>query len=112
MTPRMTAYSAIVWASSPQRDRSQLKKAIPGDRRAAPRAECLVLGIPSIRRECEATPDAAPPPGPGAPLGAAGICPGGAPADGDLLLPLVLERASRRSVRPLDAGRAHSSVRS
>jgi hypothetical protein len=51
MTPRMMAYSAIVWASSPQRERSQLKKAISAHRREDGRAECLDLGIPSIRPE-------------------------------------------------------------
>src|SRR5207244_8947432 len=47
MTPRMMAYSAIVWASSPQRERIQLKRAISPNRRAPRPAECLVLGIPA-----------------------------------------------------------------
>src|SRR5438067_6231684 len=111
MTPRMMAYSAIVWASSPQRDRIQLKKAISRNRRQNRGAECLVLGIPAIRRECEANAHAAPAPGPGAPPGPAGVRASRDAPERDLLLSLVLQSPLRRSVRPLDARGAYAAVR-
>src|SRR6266536_1453679 len=112
ITPRMTAYSAIVWASMRlhrlRMPRIRLCNAISGKSAPYSAARMPHLGDPPQLRSYGR---AAATRGFGGPADPAWACARGRPAKRDLLLSLVLEHAARRPVRPLDTGRPHAAVR-